>query len=84
MSCTAGSIYDIGLAGNSPGQATSGTRCLPRCLPACLQVIAPDQVRKGFLAAIEALEDLHLDVPGVVDLLALFICRWAGGWVGGC
>jgi hypothetical protein len=40
------------------------------------QVLAPSQVRKGFMAAIEAMEDLRLDVPDVVDQLALFICRW--------
>ncbi|KAL4436793.1 hypothetical protein ABPG75_003932 [Micractinium tetrahymenae] len=39
------------------------------------EVIAPDQVRKGFMAAIEAMDDLRLDVPDVVDQLALFICR---------
>ncbi|KAL4858246.1 Programmed cell death protein 4 [Chlorella vulgaris] len=39
------------------------------------EVIVPSQVRKGFMAAIESLEDLKLDVPDVVEQLALFICR---------
>ncbi|PSC74724.1 Programmed cell death 4 [Micractinium conductrix] len=39
------------------------------------EVIAPVQVRKGFMAAIESIEDLKLDVPDVVDQLSLFICR---------
>ena len=39
------------------------------------QVIEPSQVRKGFAAAIDALDDLKLDVPDVVDQLGLFICR---------
>jgi len=38
----------------------------------------PEQVRKGFMAAIDALDDLKLDVPDVVDQLSLFICRWVG------
>ena len=33
-------------------------------------------MRQGFTAAIEAMDDLKLDVPDVVDQLALFICRW--------
>ena len=52
---------------------------LPPCTapsPAWRQVISPDQMFKGFRSAIDALEDLRLDVPDVVDLLALFICRW--------
>ena len=44
--------------------------------PLCLaQVISPDQMRKGFLAVVEGLEDLRLDVPDALDLLSLFICR---------
>ncbi|KAI7837239.1 hypothetical protein COHA_008927 [Chlorella ohadii] len=39
------------------------------------EVIAPEQVRKGFTAAIEGLDDFKLDVPDVVDQLATFICR---------
>lgn len=55
----------------------SGPPCALRPVRAPPQVIAPDQVRKGFMAAIEAMDDLRLDVPDVVDQLALFICRWA-------
>lgn len=40
-----------------------------------MQVIAPEQVRKGFTAAIDGLDDFKLDVPDVVDQLATFICR---------
>lgn len=51
-----------------------------RLHPSFPQVIAPVQVRKGFMAAIESIEDLKLDVPDVVDQLSLFICRWAMHW----
>lgn len=45
--------------------------------PICLnsQVIFPDQMRKGFTSLVESLDDLLLDVPDAVELLALFICR---------
>lgn len=39
------------------------------------QVIFPDQMRKGFTSLVESLDDLLLDVPDAVELLALFICR---------
>lgn len=39
------------------------------------EVIAADQMRKGFLATVEALEDLRLDVPDAPDQLSLFVCR---------
>lgn len=70
----------MGWAWGAPGRGTTlGTLRQLACGPLCVspQVIAPDQVRKGFMAAIEAMDDLRLDVPDVVDQLALFICRWA-------
>ena len=45
------------------------------CSAVASQVIAPEQVRKGFTAAIDGLDDFKLDVPDVVDQLATFICR---------
>ena len=33
-------------------------------------------MRRGFLSVVESLDDLKLDVPDAVELVALFICRW--------
>lgn len=38
-------------------------------------VIPPEQVRKGFEAVIESIDDTVLDVPDAPDLIALFIVR---------
>ena len=40
-----------------------------------MQVIFPDQMRKGFTSVVDSLDDLRLDVPDAVELAALFICR---------
>jgi programmed cell death protein 4 len=37
--------------------------------------LRPEQLRRGFSDAAEALEDLALDVPAAPELLALFACR---------
>lgn len=39
------------------------------------QIIPSDQVRKGFDALIESVDDTALDVPEAAELLALFIAR---------
>eukprot|EP01025_Chloroclados_australasicus_P016432 TRINITY_DN1825_c0_g1_i1.p1 TRINITY_DN1825_c0_g1~~TRINITY_DN1825_c0_g1_i1.p1 ORF type:complete len:701 (-),score=132.04 TRINITY_DN1825_c0_g1_i1:372-2474(-) len=39
------------------------------------QVVMPDQISKGFISLLEGLDDLLLDVPNAVDLLALFMAR---------
>lgn len=41
----------------------------------CFQVIPSDQVRKGFQAVVESIEDTVLDVPDAAELLSLFISR---------
>lgn len=38
-------------------------------------VIAPDQMAKGFTKLLESVEDLSLDIPDAVDLLSLFLAR---------
>eukprot|EP01026_Neomeris_dumetosa_P035830 TRINITY_DN2880_c0_g1_i2.p1 TRINITY_DN2880_c0_g1~~TRINITY_DN2880_c0_g1_i2.p1 ORF type:complete len:567 (-),score=105.96 TRINITY_DN2880_c0_g1_i2:477-2108(-) len=38
-------------------------------------VVMPDQIIKGFLSLLEGVDDLVLDVPNAVDLLALFMAR---------
>eukprot|EP00252_Welwitschia_mirabilis_P010636 TRINITY_DN2402_c0_g1_i1.p1 TRINITY_DN2402_c0_g1~~TRINITY_DN2402_c0_g1_i1.p1 ORF type:complete len:712 (+),score=190.22 TRINITY_DN2402_c0_g1_i1:189-2324(+) len=38
-------------------------------------VIAPEQVRKGFNKLLEAADDLALDIPDAVDVLAVFVAR---------
>ena len=38
-------------------------------------VIAPEEVRRGFADAVDALDDLILDVPEAVELVSIFICR---------
>lgn len=38
-------------------------------------VISPSQVYKGFSKLVECVDDLAVDIPNVVDLLALFIAR---------
>ncbi|CAA7397242.1 unnamed protein product [Spirodela intermedia] len=38
-------------------------------------VIDPPQVYKGFTELVESCDDLHVDIPDVVDVLALFIAR---------
>ena len=37
--------------------------------------ISPEEMRRGFADVIDALDDLILDVPDAVDLVAIFICR---------
>jgi programmed cell death protein 4 len=37
--------------------------------------ISPQEVRRGFVDVVEALDDTILDVPDAVDLVATFICR---------
>ncbi len=39
------------------------------------QAIEPSQVAKGFTRLMDSLDDLVLDVPDAVELLALFIAR---------
>jgi len=39
------------------------------------EVVYPDQMRKGFLSVVEAVDDLKLDVPEAVDLVSLFVAR---------
>jgi len=39
------------------------------------EVIPPDQVRKGFMAVINSVDDTALDVPGAPELLAQFVAR---------
>ena len=38
-------------------------------------MIAPEEVRRGFSDVVDALDDLVLDVPDAVDLVSTFICR---------
>ncbi|GAQ81206.1 MA3 domain-containing protein [Klebsormidium nitens] len=38
-------------------------------------VIAPDQMAKGFTKLLESVEDLSLDIPDAVELLSLFLAR---------
>lgn len=38
-------------------------------------MLLPEQVRKGFIAVYEALEDLVLDVPDVAVVAATFMAR---------
>jgi hypothetical protein len=37
--------------------------------------ISPEEVRRGFVDVVEALDDTVLDVPDAVDLVSTFICR---------
>jgi programmed cell death protein 4 len=39
------------------------------------QVIQPDQMQKGFLNVVSAVEDLQIDVPEAPDLVANFVAR---------
>lgn len=41
----------------------------------CIQVIAPEQMTKGYINLIESVDDLKLDVPDAVDLVSLFVAR---------
>lgn len=45
------------------------------CCASGVQVLLPEQVRKGFTAVFEALEDLKLDVPDVAAIAATFVAR---------
>jgi hypothetical protein len=38
-------------------------------------VIAPDQMAKGFTKLLESVEDLSIDIPDAVELLSLFLAR---------
>ena len=38
-------------------------------------VIAPEQMAKGFSKLLESVEDLSLDIPDAVELLSLFLAR---------
>ena len=71
-------------------------KCMPTFCPCdpSLQVIPAEQVRKGFQAVIDSIEDTVLDVPDAAELLSLFIARAvvddvlppavAAKWVQGC
>ncbi|KAL3677499.1 hypothetical protein R1sor_027447 [Riccia sorocarpa] len=38
-------------------------------------VVVPDQLAKGYLKLLESVDDLSLDIPDAVDVLALFVAR---------
>ena len=39
------------------------------------QVIRPEQMQKGFLNVVAAVDDLQIDVPDAPDLIASFVAR---------
>lgn len=39
------------------------------------QVIQPEQMQKGFLTVVAAVDDLQIDVPDAPDLVANFVAR---------
>ncbi len=39
------------------------------------QVIQPEQMQKGFLTIVAAVDDLQIDVPDAPDLVANFVAR---------
>ena len=40
-----------------------------------LQVISPEQMQKGFLSLVQAVDDLQIDVPDAPNLIATFVAR---------